>query len=81
MKLQFLRSFLRIHTRTALDAELSQMMIDVLVHENGPLLRFEWAEERLRVTGAARGALTGKAVDCCDEPGTFAYEFAVCRIR
>ena len=40
----------------ALDAELSQMMIDVLVHENGPLLRFERTEERVWVLGAARRA-------------------------
>src|SRR4051794_22306665 len=57
------------------------MMIDVLVHENGPLLRFEWAEERVPVTGAARGPLTCKPVDCCYEHGSFALELALCRIR
>src|SRR4051794_1111283 len=60
-KLAALRSFASSY---ALDAELSEMMIDVLVHENGPLLRFESAEERVGVTGAARGSLTCKAVDC-----------------
>ena len=65
----------------ALHAELSQVMVDVLEHENGPLLRLESAEERVRVTGAAYGALTAKAVDCCDEPGAFALKFALCRIR
>ena len=70
-----------VRLAVALDAELSQMMIHVLVHENGPLLRFEWAEERVPVTGAARGPLSCKAVDCCDKRGSFALELACCRIR
>jgi hypothetical protein len=35
------------------DAELSQVMVDVLVHENGPLLRLERPKERMWVLGAA----------------------------
>ena len=31
------------------NTELSQMMIGVLVHENGPLRRLQWTEERVRV--------------------------------
>lgn len=33
-----------------LHAELPEMMIDVLVHEDGPLLRFERTEEGVRVS-------------------------------
>ena len=35
------------------DAELSEVMVDVFVHENGPLLRLERAKERMWVLGAA----------------------------
>lgn len=65
----------------SLDAELPQVMVNVFVHEDSPLLRLEWAEERVRVISAARGALTGKAVDCRDKPGAFALELTLCRIR
>ena len=65
----------------ALNAELSQMMVDVLVHEDGPLLRVEWTEKRVRVGGAARGTLGGEALDRCDQPCAFTLEFALRRIR
>ena len=65
----------------ALDAELSQMVIDVFVHENGPLLRFERTKERVWVLGATRCAVGGEAVDRCDELSAFSLEVALCVVR
>ena len=61
-----------------LDAELSQMMVEMFVRQDGPLLWLEWTEERMRVAGAALRALTGEAVDCSDKPGALAYEVTLC---
>ena len=55
--------------------ELAQMMVEVLVHKNGPLLRAEQTEKRMRVMGASR-APGDKAIDMFDELGTFALELA-----
>jgi hypothetical protein len=57
------------------------MMVDVFVHENGPLLRFERTKERMWVLGAASCALGHEAIDSCDELGTFALEVALCGVR
>ena len=65
----------------ALHAELSQMMINVLVHENGPLLRFERTEERVWVLGAARSASGREAIDGCDELVAFTLEVVPCKAR
>jgi hypothetical protein len=48
------------------------MMVDVFVHENGPLLRFERTKERMWVPGAAGCALGDEAIDSSDEMGAFA---------
>ena len=58
----------------ALDAELTQVMVQVFVHENRPLLRLERAEEGVWVGGAAGRADGDKAIDCLEEPGAFALE-------
>jgi len=56
-------------------------MVDVFVHENGPLLRFERTKERMWVLGAASCALVGKTIDRCDELGPFAFEVALCGVH
>jgi hypothetical protein len=66
---------------TALATELTQMMVDVFVHEDGPLLRFERTKERVWVLGAACCAPGGEAIDSCDELGAFALEVALCGVR
>ena len=48
------------------------MMVDVFVHENGPLLRFERAKEGMWVPGAAGCALGDEAIDSSDEMDAFA---------
>jgi hypothetical protein len=50
------------------------MMIEVFVHQNGPLLRFEWTKERMWVLGAARCAFVGEAVDRCDQRAAFSAQ-------
>ncbi len=70
-----------VYGDTSLNAELSQMMVDMFVHENGPLLRIERTEKRVWVLRTAFGALGGEAFDCCNEPRAFALEFALCRVR
>ena len=62
---------------TALDAELTQMMVEVFAHEDGPLLRFERTKERVWVLRAACCALGCEAIDSCDELGAFALEIAL----
>jgi hypothetical protein len=47
------------------------MMVDMFVHENGPLLRFERTKERMWVPGAAGCALCDEAIDSSDEMGAF----------
>lgn len=64
-----------------LDAELSQVMVDVFVHENRPLLWFERTKERMWVFGAASCAGGEKAIDSSDELGASALEFALCGVR
>ena len=66
---------------TALDAELTQMMVDVFVHEDGPLLRFERTKERMWVLGAARCAFIGEAINRCDEIAAFSLEVALGVVR
>jgi hypothetical protein len=48
------------------------MMVDVFVHKNGPLPRFERAKERMWVPRAAGCALGDEAIDSSDEMGAFA---------
>src|SRR5579864_3903475 len=45
------------------DSELAQMMVEVLVHQDRPLLRGELAEEGVGMHRANGGATGGKAVD------------------
>ena len=59
-----------------LDAELSQVMVDVFVHENRPLLWLERTKERMWVFRAAGRAGGGKAIDRFKELGAFMLEFA-----
>ena len=63
--------------RLDLYPKLIQMMIKVFVHENGPLLRVEWTEERVWVLGAACDSLSGEAVDGCEELRAFALKLAL----
>jgi hypothetical protein len=57
------------------------MMVDVFVHENGPLMRIERTKERMRVLGTASCARMGKAIDSSDELGALALEVALCEVR
>jgi hypothetical protein len=52
------------------------MMIEVFVHDDGPLLRFEWTKEWMGMPGAARCAFPGEAIDRCDEIAAFSLEIA-----
>lgn len=58
------------------NAELPQMMVEMFVHQNCPLLRFEWTEEGMRMAGAADSALASEAIDCCKEPGPLSLKVA-----
>ena len=53
------------------------MMVDVFVHENGPLLRFERAKERMWVLGAACCTLRDEDIDSSDEMGAFELQVAL----
>src|SRR5271165_6090260 len=57
------------------------MMVDVFIHQNGPLLRFQPTKERMWVLGAASCALGDEPIDSCDELAAFALEVALCRVR
>ena len=57
------------------------MMVDVFVHENGPLMRIERTKERMWVLGTASCARIGKAIDSSDELGALALEVALCEVR
>ena len=61
--------------------ELSQVMVDVFVHENRPLLWFERTEERMWVLGAASCTRGDEAIDSFDELHAFALEFALYGVR
>jgi hypothetical protein len=56
-------------------------MVDVFVHENGPLMRIERTKERMWVLGTASCARIGKAIDSSDELGALALEVALCEVR
>ena len=71
--------FLRLGS--LLYTELSQVMVDVFVHENRPLLWFERTKERMWVLGAASCTRRDKAIDSFDELFAFAAEFALCGVR
>lgn len=62
------------------DAELSQVMVEMFVHENGPLLRFKRTKERMWVSRGAGCALSDKAINCCHELDPFVFEVAPCGI-
>ena len=62
-------------------AELSQVVVDVFVHENGPLLWFERTEERMWVLGAAGCAPGDEAIDGPDKLGAFEFQVALCGVR
>jgi hypothetical protein len=57
------------------------MMVDMFVHENGPLLRFERTKERVWVPGAASCTLVDEAIDSRDELGALALEVALRGVR
>ena len=61
--------------------ELSQVMVDVFVHENRPLLWFEGTKERMWVLGTASCTRGDKPIDSFDELGAFALEFALSGVR
>lgn len=65
------------HGESRSRAELTQMMVEMFVHENGPLLRIERTEKRVRVLRAACRAPGCEAVNCCDQLDPFALELAV----
>src|SRR5580704_3005861 len=50
------------------DPELAQMMVEVFVHQDRPLLRGELAEEGVGMHRANGGAAPGKAVDDSCQP-------------
>ena len=64
----------RVRPGLVLGAELSQVMVQVFVHENRPLLRLERAEEGVWAGGAAGRAVGDKAIDCLQEPSAFDLE-------
>jgi hypothetical protein len=63
-------------SQNQLSIELPKVMVEVLIHEYGPLPWFESAEKRMRVVRAAGRSLCGEAIDRCDELGAFAFEVA-----
>lgn len=65
----------------SLDAELSQVMVDVFVHQNRPLLRFERTKERMWMLRAPNCAGRRKAIDRLHQLGAFALEVALCGVR
>src|ERR1700759_4271080 len=65
----------------ASNTELSQMMVDVFVHQNRPLLWLKRTEERMWVLGAARRAFLGEAIDRRDETPAFLFEIAPGGVR
>jgi hypothetical protein len=67
------------HNETPLGsgAELAEVMVEVLVHQDGPLLGSELAEEGVRPRGADCGAAVGKAVDHASQTVLLFDEIAV----
>ena len=57
-----------------LGAELAKVMVDVLIGEDGPFVRGQAAEERVRVGGAALWAGRGELVDQADQAQLFRGE-------
>lgn len=53
--------------RRASHAELAQVMVEVFVHEDGPLVGSEAAEEAVGMGGAAGGTGRDEAVEECGE--------------
>jgi hypothetical protein len=51
-------------------------MVEVLIHEYGPLVRLQPTEKRVRVLRTAGCSFGGEAIDGCDELGAFALEVA-----
>jgi hypothetical protein len=59
------KSFFRVADGAprVLDPELSQMVVEVFVHENRPLLRLHWAKEAVRVRRAAAWPTRREPID------------------
>ena len=58
-------------------SELAQVMVEVLVHQDGPLIRGEAAKEAVRIGGAALGSCGGEAIDQSEESQTLRLQVAM----
>ena len=55
-------------------------MVEVLVHEYGPLLWLEPTKEGMRMLGAGASPFCGETIDSSDEPGAFLFEITGCGV-
>jgi hypothetical protein len=62
---------------TQLHPKLTQMMIKVLVRQNGPLVGSHAPKEAVGMGGAARRTRGCEAVNQCEQPLAFYFEVAV----
>ncbi len=60
-----------------LGSELAQVMVEVFVHQNGPLIGCEGAEEAVGIGGAGGWAGCDEAVDHVAEAGSFDFQVTI----
>ena len=75
----FLRRRPQIAFCTVLHSKLPQMMVQMLVHQFGPLAGCERPEKAVRMLGASRGSARGEALQQLKRPLPFGRKVPVIR--
>src|SRR5580704_2754769 len=63
--------------RVTLCAELPQMMVEMLIHQDRPFVRSEGTKERVRMCRAAGWSRSGETIDQPAEPFALGFEIPV----